>query len=150
MALGKDVGMDQSKPSAADNHVFLRGVLAEVPRVRTMPSGDELCSFRLTVPRPKGSFGRTRVDSIECATTRLAARKAAVRLAPGEVLEVTGSLRRRFWRTGSGSATSRYEVDVFTACKAKGGSMSTSPAKSAPAKSVKRKPRAAKSVPANP
>jgi single-strand DNA-binding protein len=142
--------MDQSKPSAADNHVFLRGVLAEAPRVRTMPSGDELCSFRLTVPRPKGSFGRMRVDSIECATTRLAARKAAVRVAPGEVLEVTGSLRRRFWRTGSGSATSRYEVDVFTACKAKGGSMSTSPAKSAPAKSVKRKPRAAKSVPANP
>jgi len=142
--------MDESKPSVADNHVFLRGVLAEVPRVRTLPSGDELCSFRLTVPRPKGSFGRTRVDSIECATTRLAVRKAAVRVAPGEILEVTGSLRRRFWRTGSGSATSRYEVDVVTARKVKGGSMPTSPAKSAPAKSVKRKPRAAESVSASP
>jgi len=142
--------MDESKPSVADNHVFLRGVLAEVPRVRKMPSGDELCSFRLTVPRPKGSFGRTRVDSIECATTRLAVRKAAVHVVPGDVLEVTGSLRRRFWRTGSGSATSRYEVDVVTARKAKGGSMPTSPAKAAPAKSVKRKPRAARSASADP
>ena len=142
--------MDESKPSVADNHVFLRGVLAEVPRVRKMPSGDELCSFRLTVPRPKGSFGRTRVDSIECATTRLAVRKAAVRVVPGDVLEVTGSLRRRFWRTGSGSATSRYEVDVVTARKAKGGSMPTSPATAVPTKSVKRKPRAARSASADP
>jgi single-strand DNA-binding protein len=142
--------MDESKPAVADNHVFLRGVLAEVPRVRTMPSGDELCSFRLTVPRPKGSFGRTRVDSIECATTRPAVRKAAVRSSPGDVLEVTGSLRRRFWRAGTGIPTSRYEVDVVTARKAKGGATPMSTAKSAPAKSAKRKPSAARSVPAGP
>jgi single-strand DNA-binding protein len=134
--------MDETKPAVADNHVFLRGVLAEAPRVRTMPSGDELCSFRLTVPRPKGSFGRTRVDSIECATTRLAVRKAAVRASPGEVLEVMGSLRRRFWRTSAGTPTSRYEVDVVTARKAKAGSMSKSSAKS-----TTREPRLAKPPP---
>jgi hypothetical protein len=64
--------------------------------------------------------------------------------------QFSGSGHRRFWRTGSGSATSRYEVDVVTARKAKGGSMPTSPAKAAPTKSVKRKPRAAKSAPADP
>src|SRR6266487_3305705 len=103
--------MDESNAAAADNHVFLRGILAETPRVRTLPSGDELCSFRLTVARAKGSFGRARVDSIDCAATRPAPRKAALRSAPGEVLEVTGSLRRRFWRNGTGIAASRYEVD---------------------------------------
>lgn len=136
--------MDDSVPTVADNHVFLRGVLAEAPRIRILPSGDELCTFRLTVPRPKGSFGRTRVDSIECATTRLAVRRAAARLSPGEVLEVTGSLRRRFWRSGAGVPTSRYEVDVTTARKAKAASMPASRAKPAAAKSVKRKPGAAK------
>ena len=125
--------MDDSVPTVADNHVFLRGVLAEAPRIRILPSGDELCTFRLTVPRPKGSFGRTRVDSIECATTRLAVRRAAA-----------SALRRRFWRSGAGVPTSRYEVDVTTARKAKAASMPASRAKPAAAKSVKRKPGAAK------
>lgn len=111
--------MQDIMPIKADNEVFLRGVLADAPRVRTLPSGDELCSFRLTVRRPKGSFGRTRVDSIDCATTRAAPRKAALRCSPGEVLEVTGSLHRRFWRGEGGAPTSRYEVDVTSARKAK-------------------------------
>jgi hypothetical protein len=51
------------------------------------------------------------------------ASKAALRSSPGEVLEVSGSLRRRFWRTGTGIPTSRYEVDVVSARKAKGGAM---------------------------
>ena len=120
--------MDESKADVADNQVFLRGALADVAQVRTLPSGDELCSFRLTVQRPAGSYGRTRVDSIDCATTRAAARKTALRLSPGELLEVTGSLRRRFWRSGSGSPASRYEVDVVSARRAKGGTTTKSAA----------------------
>jgi single-strand DNA-binding protein len=110
--------MDE-RSERADNHVFLRGILAAAPEIRTLPSGDELCSFRLTVQRPKGSFGRSRVDSIDCATTRPAPRKTATRSAPGELLEVTGSLRRRFWRGGNGLPTSRYEVEVVSARRAK-------------------------------
>jgi single-strand DNA-binding protein len=106
--------------NGVDNHVFLRGVLADTPRVRTLPSGDELCSFRLTVRRAKGTFGRTRVDSIDCATTRAAPRRTALRCTPGDLLEVTGSLHRRFWRSAAGAPTSRYEVDVASARKAKG------------------------------
>ena len=33
------------------------------------------------------------------------------RLVPGDVVEVEGSLRRRFWRVGAGAA-SRSEVEV--------------------------------------
>jgi single-strand DNA-binding protein len=95
-----------------ENTVFLRGVLAAKATTRVMPSGDELCSFRVTVKRPPGSIrGRASVDSIDCAATRATVRKVAARASPGEVVELTGQLHRRFWR-GPGGLASRYEVEV--------------------------------------
>jgi single-strand DNA-binding protein len=105
--------MDKSKRAASDdNQVFLRGRLAATPVVRELPSGDELCSFRLTVPRAPG--GRVRVDSLDCCTTRLRVRRTVERADPGDEFEVTGSLHRRFWRSPAGLA-SRYEFDVASA-----------------------------------
>ncbi|HEY7047024.1 MAG TPA: single-stranded DNA-binding protein [Jatrophihabitantaceae bacterium] len=104
--------MTEQSRASADNQVLLRGLLAVEPHTRILPSGDELCSFRLTVPRPESSHGRARSDSIDCATTRTGARKAIGRCAPGERVEVSGSLRRRFWRAGGGAPASRYEVEV--------------------------------------
>lgn len=92
-----------------DNQVFLRGRLGQDPVVRVLPSGDELCSFRITVRRPPG--GRVRVDSLDCSTTSKRVRRTLERLVPGDEVELTGSLHRRFWRSPSGPA-SRYEVDV--------------------------------------
>jgi single-strand DNA-binding protein len=106
--------MDKPNPSdpSADNQVFLRGRLAAAPLIRQLPSGDELCSFRLTIDRPPGS--RVSVDTIACSTTRARVRRTLERGEPGDQYEVTGSLRRRFWRAPTGPA-SRYEVDVTTA-----------------------------------
>lgn len=105
--------MDKSTaPSSGDNQVFLRGRLAAAPVIRELPSGDQLCSFRLTIPRPPGS--RVRVDSIECCTTRLRVRRSLERGEPGDQFEVTGTLHRRFWRSPTGPA-SRFEVDVSSA-----------------------------------
>jgi len=59
-------------------------------------SGDELCSFSANRAAPQSSYGRARTDSIDCATTRATARKMVARCLPGELLEVSGSLRRRF------------------------------------------------------
>lgn len=98
--------------NGADNQVLLRGVLAVEPRIRALPSGDELWSFRLTVPRPKAVHGRMKSDSIDCSTTRTAAKRAMARCSPGEQIEVSGSLRRRFWRGATGAPVSRYEVEV--------------------------------------
>jgi single-strand DNA-binding protein len=94
------------------NQVFLRGRLAAPAQRRELPSGDQLCSFRLTVPRPKGS--RARVDSLDCAATLARVRRVLGRAEVGDELEVTGSLRRRFWRAEAGPA-SRYEVEVSSA-----------------------------------
>lgn len=102
-----------SKSNDSDyNTVFLRGRLAADPVIRELPSGDEMCVFRVNVPRPDGD--RVRVDSLECSTTRLRVRRVVERGQPGDELEVSGSLRRRFWR-GAAGLGSRYEVDVVTA-----------------------------------
>ena len=95
----------------ADNVVFLRGRLADDPVVREMPSGDVMTTFRVTVSRGPG--GRVKVDSIDCATVRARARRTLSRAAPGDQLELQGTLQRRFWRSPAGPA-SRYTVDVET------------------------------------
>ena len=107
-------------PYEPANQVFLRGMVASAPVVRTLPSGDELCAFRLTVPRPPGdpSASKVRVDSIDCASTRATVRRSALRWVKGDVVEVTGALRRRFWRTSAGTPASRYEVDAATVRRA--------------------------------
>jgi single-strand DNA-binding protein len=99
-----------------DNVVFLRGRLAAEPTARTLPSGDELWAFRVTVRRPDelSPQSRTRVDSIECATLSARVRRSLQRAAPGDQFEITGSLHRRFWRSPSGVG-SRYEVLVRAA-----------------------------------
>jgi single-strand DNA-binding protein len=101
--------MSTQRPQRDANEVFLRGRLAADPVSRTLPSGDEVSSFRLTVPRPDGE--RTRVDSIDCAASTARVRRSLTRAQPGDECEVTGSLRRRFWRSAQGLA-SRYEVEV--------------------------------------
>ena len=105
-----DLAMDSD--ATAINRIELQGRLADVAIERTLPSGDVITSFRLTVDRPKGERGR--VDSIECATDRARVRRTLQRASPGDIVHVDGELRRRFWRSPSGPA-SRYEVRVHSA-----------------------------------
>lgn len=98
-------------PATTNNHIYLRGRLAAEPVFRELPSADVLAVFRLTVPRPSGE--RVRVDSIECTTVRSRLHRTLERAVPGDELEVTGALHRRFWRSPAGPA-SRYAVDVET------------------------------------
>ena len=99
-----------------DNEIFLRGRLTGEPELRVLPSGDELVSFRLTVARPAHdrTGSRSTVDSIDCATLAPKVRRCVERAQLGDELELTGSLRRRFWRGAAGLA-SRYEVIVTSA-----------------------------------
>jgi single-strand DNA-binding protein len=123
------------------NTVHLRGRLANTPSPRELPSGDELWAFRLTVGRPPGD--RARVDSIDCSTTRARVQRVLERASPGETLDVTGALRRRFWRVPTGLA-SRYEVEVSALARVgrtrAGGAGAAAPAKvSVTAKPVTRR-----------
>jgi single-strand DNA-binding protein len=98
------------------NEVHLVGRLAVEPARRELPSGDVLMSFRLVVSRPparrKATERSPSVDTLDCAAWRRDVQRSLDRLQPGDVLEVHGSLRRRFWRVGP-AAASRSEVEVL-------------------------------------
>jgi single-strand DNA-binding protein len=98
------------------NEVTLAGRLAAAAEERVMPSGDVLVSFRIVVARPAaGRPTRERaptVDTIDCVAWRSGPRRTVCGWAAGDVVEVTGALRRRFWRSGAG-AVSRTEVEVL-------------------------------------
>ena len=85
------------------NIVLLHGVLTREPEVRTLPSGDEVTSFDLTV----------RDDGYETEVVPIswyAASPSVIdKLEPGSEVVVTGRVRRRFFRAG-GATQSRTEV----------------------------------------
>ena len=100
------------------NEVHLVGRLAAAPVRRELPSGDVLVQFRLVVDRDgatraaRASGRRTpTVDTLECAAWRKDVQRALQRCLPGDVVEVRGALRRRFWRSPGGAA-SRSEVEA--------------------------------------
>lgn len=94
------------------NEVLLSGRVAHVEPERTLPSGDALVTLRIVVERPRAARRQGAVvDTIDVACWSGPARRAAARLATGDLVEVTGALRRRFFRTAGGPA-SRYEVEA--------------------------------------
>ena len=96
------------------NVVRLVGRLSAPAEVTVLPSGDPLCSFRVVVGRPEGHPSQQRVDALECTTWVARVRRSALSWRPGDVVEVEGAIRRRFFRTGQGAA-SRVEVEVSSA-----------------------------------
>ncbi len=87
------------------NDVVLRGRLSAPAEVRTLPSGDTLVSFRLVVRRPEPRPRGQSVDVLSCITYDRALQRRVAAWQPGDVVEVEGALQRRFWRTGSGTAS---------------------------------------------
>ncbi len=69
---------------------------------------------------------RTVVDTIDVACWSASARRAAGRFAAGDVVEVEGALRRRFFRTGAGAA-SRYEVEARSLRRASAPTRASAP-----------------------
>lgn len=98
------------------NEVTLVGRLAAESESRTLPSGDELVTWRLIVERPSAPrrLRAPTVDTLDCVAWRADVRRRAASWKPGDILAISGSLRRRFWRSGGGPA-SRCEVEVRTA-----------------------------------
>src|SRR3954447_19597769 len=96
------------------NEVHLRGRLAAAPVLRELPSGDSVWTLRVIVDRPVPT-GRQkpgqRVDSLECAVWSGRLRKQVSSWSEGDVVEVAGALRRRFFRA-SGALASRVEVEL--------------------------------------
>jgi single-strand DNA-binding protein len=117
MSTRKDPG---SAVGVSRNEIVLIGRLSGEVTERELPSGDVLSSWRLVVDRgpdgPVAPEGRRlpSVDTIDCSTHRRQIQRLAGGWVAGDVLEISGALRRRFWRGPHGLA-SRYEVEATTA-----------------------------------
>jgi single-strand DNA-binding protein len=108
---GSDPVVDQGETI---NQVRLLGRLAADPQLRELPSGDTVWSLRVVVDRPvvQGAVRpRQRVDSLECAVWSGRLKSRVGRWTAGDVVEVSGALRRRFFRA-AGATASRVEVEL--------------------------------------
>ncbi len=97
------------------NEVRLVGRLGADPVERELPSGDTLWTFRINVARPAGavtgSRSGQRVDSLDCAVWSGRAKRSVPTWTKGDLVEVTGAIRKRFFQAG-GVTASRVEVEV--------------------------------------
>lgn len=89
------------------NDCLLRGRVSAVATDRELPSGEHVVEFRLIVTRDK----REGVDTLDIAAWSGKSRRSALALKPGEWVEISGSIRRRFWQGPAGLA-SRWQVEA--------------------------------------
>ena len=100
-------------PEDCLNQVVLRGRVSGAPTERELPSGSTVVGVRLSVRRDRTAMtkgSKQTVDWVECTAWSAAARRSVGRWAVGDLVEVEGSLRRRFPR---GGGVSRVEVEVL-------------------------------------
>lgn len=109
---------DQTQPEPR-NDVVLVGRVSGAPQDRELPSGDLLTTWRVVVnrppprrPAPQGVRLPTS-DTLWCVGWAAKVRRVAATLCAGDVVEVTGGLRQRYWRAGA-AVVGRTEVEVFT------------------------------------
>lgn len=115
----KDTQHHAEPPVPAVNDVHLVGRLSAPPVVKHLPSGAEVVQLRIVVERPANTRIPARdrstrsptVDTIDIACWSAEARRRAIACSGTEFVDVSGALRRRFWRGPTGVA-SRYEVEA--------------------------------------
>jgi single-stranded DNA-binding protein len=92
------------------NDVLLVGRLSREPVEKTLASGDPIMLWRLIVDRPEAERRSSRrvVDTFNCVAFDDRLFALAQEWQPDDMLEIRGSLRRRFWRGG----LSQYEILV--------------------------------------
>ncbi|MGI5121192.1 single-stranded DNA-binding protein [Marinactinospora thermotolerans] len=110
--LGERAGADRL---GHRNEVLLAGRVTAEPAVRELPSGDHLVTWRVSVVRPPQEQRPNQpADPITCVSFHPSMEEATRGWRIGDLVQVTGALRRRFWRSPSGAA-SVFEVEARTA-----------------------------------
>jgi single-strand DNA-binding protein len=113
----KEVMRMPAHESQADevNEVTLVGRLSQAAEEQVLPSGAELWKFRVIVGRPATQTSRVTVDALECVVWAKRPARSVASWRSGDVVEVRGSLRRRFFSPTGGGRVSRCEVEVASA-----------------------------------
>ena len=98
-------------PHLPINQVFLVGRVTSLAVEKLLPSGDKVVEFRVVIGRDKSRGRKKEVDSLDIAAWSSKARKSALSLKIDTWAQVSGSVRRRFWRAPTGLA-SRWQVEA--------------------------------------
>ena len=91
------------------NEVVLVGRITSPATERVLPSGDMITSWRITIDRD--GDGR---DVVDCTAWSARLQRSSLTWQKGDVVEISGAIRRRFWRAGAGLG-SATEVEVQSA-----------------------------------
>jgi single-strand DNA-binding protein len=107
--------MKDEQSDEGGNAVTLSGRLSVEPTARDLPSGTPIVSFRVVIPRSatvmtKGSHQRS--DWIDVTAWSSLARRRASSWHLGDIVLVTGALRRRHYRAGEING-SRVEIEML-------------------------------------
>jgi single-strand DNA-binding protein len=97
------------------NEVTLVGRMSQPAQEQVLPSGSAMVKFRVIVGRPDRADGRPGVDALDCVAWAKRPARSVVSWRAGDVVEVRGSLRRRFFAPAAGGRVSRCEVEVASA-----------------------------------
>ena len=92
--------------------VTLVGRVSRTAEQQVLPSGSQLWKFRVIVGRPPSPTSRITVDTLDCVVWAKRPAKSVATWQPGDLVEVRGSLRRRFFASAAGGRVSRCEVEV--------------------------------------
>jgi single-strand DNA-binding protein len=107
---------DTDPSSIPANVVRLRGRISTPPDARELPSGDVILTLRVSVPRdrtPMTHGSKQQADWVDCSVWGARMKRTAARWLAGDVVEIEGALRRRFYRGADGTAT-RLEVEILS------------------------------------
>lgn len=89
------------------NDVLLRGRVSSLAVEKELPSGDKVMEFRIVIARSDGEG----FDTIDISAWNSKLRRTAGSLKNDQWVEVSGSIKRRFWRGAAGLA-SRWQIDA--------------------------------------
>lgn len=96
------------------NKVFLVGRLTQDPQLRTIPSGQAVCSFGLATNRigkdPQTGEVKKSAEYHNIVLWRRLAEIASQYLAKGSLVLIEGRIQTRTWQDSSGNQRSRTEI----------------------------------------
>ncbi|GLY92738.1 single-stranded DNA-binding protein [Actinoallomurus iriomotensis] len=96
------------------NEIVLVGRLSGEPEWRTLSGDDQVAVWRLIVEHHDARSPQDAIDTIRCVTYEPNIQATVRTWTHGDVIEVRGALRHRFWKSPTGPR-GLYEVEAASA-----------------------------------
>jgi single-strand DNA-binding protein len=96
------------------NEIVLVGKLSGEPEWRPLPEGRQVAVWRLTVEHQGARSPQDGIDTIRCVAYEPVVQEGVRGWRHGDLVEVRGALRHRFWRAADGPR-GLYEVEAASA-----------------------------------